>query len=164
MTSSYKLKLNLWKPVLNSKLMNYAYLIFILILIANCSGTKPTLIVQFPPCPDKPNCISSKSSPSLHKIAPLTYKGNSQDAREKLLRIINKMPRTQISMSKDNLIHVEFTSKIFRFVDDVEFYFENTRTIHFRSASRIGHSDMGVNRKRMEKIRHFFNQSFQETK
>ena len=98
MNVNYKPGLEPRKQVSNSLHKNYAFLIFVLILLLNCSGTKPTLIGQFPPCPDKPNCVSSKSSLSLHKIAPLTYKGNAQEAREKLLGIINSMPRTQISM------------------------------------------------------------------
>ena len=160
MNVNYKPGLKPPKQVSNSLHKNYAFLIFVLILLANCSGTKPILIGQFPPCPDKPNCVSSKSSLSLHKIAPLTYEGNSKNAREKLLGIINSMPRTQISMDNENFIHVEFTSKIFQFVDDVEFYFESPGTIHFRSASRVGHSDMGVNRDRMEEIRRLFIQAF----
>ena len=160
---NYKPECEPRKPASNSMIRNYAFLILVLILLANCSGTKPILIGQFPPCPDKPNCVSSKSSLSLHKIAPLTYKGNSKDAREKLSGIINSLPRTQISMDNDNFIHVEFTSKIFRFVDDVEFYCESPGTIHFRSASRVGHSDMGVNRDRMEEIRRLFIQPFQGT-
>ena len=156
MNVNYKPGLEPRKQVSNSLHKNYAFFIFVLILLANCSGTKPILIGQFPLCPDKPNCVSSKSSLSLHKIAPLTYEGNSKNAREKLFGIINSMPRTQIAMDNDDVIHVEFTSKIFRFVDDVEFYFESSGTIHFRSASRVGHSDMGVNRERLEKIRQRF--------
>jgi len=145
----------------NMLLKKHTFFIFALILLANCSGTKPISVGKFPPCPDKPNCVSSKSSFNLHKIAPLTYTGDSKNARENLLSIINSMARTHISIDKDSFMHVEFTSKIFRFVDDVEFYFENTGTIHFRSASRVGHSDMGVNRSRMEEIRRLFIQAFQ---
>ena len=163
MNINYKTDFETRKPASNLLFKNYVFLIFVLILLLNCSGTKPTLIGQFPPCPDKPNCVSSKSSLSLHKIAPLTYKGNSKDARQKLLGVINSMPRTQISMDNGNFIHVEFTSKIFRFVDDVEFYFESSGTIHFRSASRVGYSDMGVNRDRMKEIRRLFIQIFQGT-
>ena len=57
----------------------------------------------------------------------------------------------------DQFIHVEFTSNIFRFIDDVEFYLTEQGVIHFRSASRIGHSDLGVNRRRVEMIRIAFN-------
>ena len=64
-------------------------------------------------------------------------------------------------MNTDEFLHIEFTSKIFRFVDDVEFYFDEPGVIHFRSASRIGHSDMGVNRDRMEEIERLFIQASQ---
>ncbi len=51
-------------------------------------------------------------------------------------------------------MHYEFTSFLLRFVDDVEFLFDDeTKTIHFRSASRTGYGDLGANRRRMEEIR-----------
>ena len=137
----------------------YILIIFLSLLLANCLGVKPESIGQFVQCPDKPNCISSKSSISLHKVSPLTYQGALQEAKEKLLGIFESMPRTQISTDKEKFLHVEFTSKIFRFVDDVEFYFDEPGTIHFRSASRVGYSDMGVNRNRIEKIRRLFTEA-----
>jgi uncharacterized protein (DUF1499 family) len=71
--------------------------------------------------------------------------------------IILSMPRAKIVSSSEDYIHAEFRSKLFRFVDDVEFYFDAPRKlIDFRSASRVGHSDLGVNRKRMEEIREKF--------
>ncbi|MEC7640926.1 MAG: DUF1499 domain-containing protein [Nitrospinota bacterium] len=127
-----------------------------LIFFLGCSGPLPESIGQLAPCPEKPNCVSSKSPSSFHKIAPLAYRGPQQAAREKLIEIIKSMPRTRIVVAKDDFIHVEFTSKLFRFVDDVEFYFEEPRTVHFRSASRLGHSDLGVNRERMETIHNLF--------
>ena len=93
-------------------------------------------------------------------IAPLIYQNSFLEAKEKLLKVIKSMPRTEIATNKVNFLHVEFTSNIFRFVDDVEFYFNEPGIIHFRSASRIGHSDMGVNRYRMEEIRHLFTKGF----
>ena len=71
-----------------------------LILLINCSGAKPLLIGKFPPCPEKPNCVSSKSLLTSHKIAPLTYKGTSLDAQDKILTIIDLMPRSEISIKK----------------------------------------------------------------
>jgi uncharacterized protein (DUF1499 family) len=93
-------------------------------------------------------------------IAPLIYKSTFPEAKEKLLTVIESMPRSEIVTNKEIFLHVEFTSKIFRFVDDVEFYFNAPGIIHFRSASRVGHSDMGVNRHRMEEIRHLFTNDF----
>jgi len=67
------------------------------------------------------------------------------------------MKRTTIVAEKEDYLHAEAKSLIFRFVDDVEFYFPATeKLIHVRSASRVGHSDLGVNRKRVEEIRSRF--------
>ena len=141
----------IFKDKLESKSMA-----LILLLIMGCSGTRPGTVGQFAPCPDKPNCFSSKSRLKLNKIAPFTYKGTLQKANEKLLAIVKSMPRTRIITENDFFFHAEFTSKRLGFVDDVEFYFEEPGTVHFRSASRIGYSDMGANRERMEKVRRLF--------
>jgi len=73
------------------------------------------------------------------------------------------LPRAKIVSVEDNYLHVEFRSAIFRFVDDVEFLVvipeeqrPTEQRIHFRSASRVGYSDFGVNRRRMEQIRRAF--------
>tara|TARA_B100000686_G_scaffold338940_1_gene412207 strand:+ start:758 stop:1003 length:246 start_codon:yes stop_codon:yes gene_type:complete len=76
-----------------------------------------------------------------------------ETAKNKVLALIAQMPRARIILNKKKFIHVEFTSKIFGFVDDVEFYFDKDGVISFRSASRLGYSDLGVNRERMESIR-----------
>jgi len=77
---------------------------------------------------------------------------------ERLIDLIQGMKRARIITMKDHYIHAEFTSAFFRFVDDVEFYFDSeAKIIQMRSASRIGYSDFGVNRQRMEKVRSLFN-------
>jgi uncharacterized protein (DUF1499 family) len=140
--------------------MKFLLKVFVVLLmgvgLTACSGITPSTIGQFAECPSKPNCVSTKSVISYNKISPLGYNGSTDNARDSLLRLIKSMPRTNIMSEKESLIHVEFTSKIFRFVDDVEFYFEDPGIIHFRSASRLGHSDLGVNRERMENIRQLF--------
>jgi len=146
--------------ILESYSTRVTCLLLLFILLTSCAGTKPDSIGQFSECPEKPNCIFSKSSTALHMIAPLIYQNSFLEAKEKLLKVIKSMPRTEIATNKVNFLHVEFTSNIFRFVDDVEFYFNEPGIIHFRSASRIGHSDMGVNRYRMEEIRHLFTKGF----
>jgi len=133
-----------------------ASFIFFFILMNGCSGTKPLSIGQLAKSPDKPNCISSKSSNSLRMFPPLKYQGTQLKAKNNLLIALESMPRARVSMNTGEFLHIEFTSKIFRFIDDVEFYFDEPGVIHFRSASRIGHSDMGVNRDRMEKIERLF--------
>jgi uncharacterized protein (DUF1499 family) len=69
-----------------------------------------------------------------------------------ILAVVEKMQRTTVITQRENYLHVEYRTKM-GFVDDVEFYLdESTDTVHFRSASRIGYSDLGVNRKRMEEF------------
>jgi len=93
-----------------------------------------------------------------HLIAPFTYEGSAAEARAKLIVILESTKRAEIISSTDNYIHAEFTSLIFRFVDDVEFYFDDQKpVIHVRSASRVGYSDLGANRKRIEALRQRFN-------
>ena len=76
------------------------------------------------------------------------------EAKESLKAIIQAMSRTKLVEEDESYLHYEFTSLLLRFVDDVEFLFDDeSKTLHFRSASRTGYSDLGVNRKRMEEIR-----------
>ncbi len=86
-------------------------------------------------------------------MTPLHFAGPSEQAIGRLKAILAAMPRTKIITATGEYLHAECTSPIFRFVDDVEFLVDPaSRTIHFRSASRVGYSDFGVNRKRMEAI------------
>jgi uncharacterized protein (DUF1499 family) len=111
------------------------------------------------PCPNSPNCVSSYETDAPHYTEPLTYIGSRESARNTVLSILDGMPDAKIVASQDDYIHVEFTSKIFRFVDDVEFQFvEAQPSIQVRSASRVGYSDLGVNRKRMDQIMKLFNE------
>jgi len=131
-----------------------------LLVLTGCSGTKPELGItdgHLMQCPKTPNCVSSHAKDEKHFIQPILFIGSSQEAQSRLLEILIEWKGTKIVVSQDNYIRAEFTSKVFRFVDDVEFYFPETGTkeltIHSRSASRVGKSDFGVNRKRIEQIR-----------
>ena len=108
-------------------------------------------------CPRSPNCVSSQASDPEHAIAPIVYTGNRAEAYARLKKVLMEMKRTTIVTEQEDYLHAEARSYIFRFVDDVEFYFPSAeRVIHVRSASRVGHSDLGVNRKRVEEIRKRF--------
>lgn len=79
--------------------------------------------------------------------------GDSADVLSRLRAVVSAIPRAKIVTADENYLHVEFTSALFRFVDDVEFFVDREqRVIHFRSASRVGRSDLGVNRQRMQAI------------
>ncbi|MCS1351419.1 DUF1499 domain-containing protein [Mechercharimyces sp. CAU 1602] len=109
---------------------------------------------QLAPCPNKPNCVSTQAEEDSHAIKPIPYSSSQQEAEERLLKVLHAMKRMEIITHQQGYVHVESTSLLMRYVDDLEFYFDDdTKVIHFRSASRVGYSDMGVNRKRMESIR-----------
>ena len=109
------------------------------------------------PCPKSPNCVSTQVSDKKHIIKPLKYSSTLKEAKLRILGIIESLKRTRIINETETYIHAEFRTRTFKFVDDVEFYFDDTeKIIHFRSASRVGWSDMGVNRKRMENIRKLY--------
>jgi len=109
-------------------------------------------------CPGKPNCVSSMAKDETQYIKPFLYSTDFNKAKDALLESVRKMKRSKIISDSGNYIHAEFRSKIFGFTDDVEFLIdEKAKTIHVRSASRVGYSDMGVNRKRVEILRRIFN-------
>jgi uncharacterized protein (DUF1499 family) len=143
-------------------MMKTFFAVSLTFLLMGCAGTRPARMDvtngKFIPCPDSPNCVSSQSSDQLHAIEPLSYKGTPSEARARLLAVIKGMKRANIVTEQENYIHAEFTSAIFRFVDDAEFYIDDTqKIIHIRSAARLGYYDFGVNRQRMETIRQLFN-------
>ena len=115
---------------------------------------------QLTQCPKTPNCVYSQAKDKQHFIEPILTTGTPLEVKHHILKILNELKRSKIIVAEDNYIRAEFTSKVLRFVDDVEFYFPDTKskemTIHVRSASRVGHSDLGVNRKRIEQIRSKF--------
>ncbi len=112
------------------------------------------------PCPDSPNCVSTQISDELHGIDPITYEGETADAHAAILAILQADPQFTIITNTPTYIHAEARSDLWRFIDDVEFRFDETeRLIHFRSASRLGYGDAGANRQRMEKIRAAFQAS-----
>lgn len=125
-------------------------------LLSACTGTAPKNIGhnhnQLTPCPTSPNCVSSMATSQTHSIEALKFKGNSEEAFSQLHNYLIKEPRVTIKQAKYPYIYAEFSSMVFRFVDDVEFFFKENQ-IEVRSASRIGYSDLGVNRERIEHIR-----------
>jgi uncharacterized protein (DUF1499 family) len=107
-------------------------------------------------CPNTPNCVSSQVAAIdvEHIITPFQLSGDNPTNILKLKQAIQSIPRSQIVKETDRYLHAEFKSKLMGFVDDVEFYLDNDiNIIQVRSASRLGDSDLGVNRQRIEEIR-----------
>ena len=96
-----------------------------LILLTACSGSRPDLGLkngELMPCPETPNCVSSQTADTEQYIKPIHFTGTPQEAHGNLLRILESEKRTKVLTVEKNYIRVEFTSAVFRFVDDVEFY------------------------------------------
>ena len=115
-------------------------------------------------CSTSPNCICSENSDDLdHYIAPLSYTEYSNTELRYLLVDIIKSMGGALSQSDDTYISATFTSSIFHFVDDVEIRIDETQQlIHIRSASRVGHSDLGINKKRVELLKQLFKEKLGE--
>jgi len=130
-----------------------------LILVMGCSASEIGLGEKgLKSCPASPNCVVSTGEDADHLIAPIPYLSDRKSARERILGIVSGMEGSRIITDRPEYLHVEFRSRIMKFVDDVEFWFpENEKNIHVRSAARVGYSDLGVNRARMEQIRTLYN-------
>jgi len=127
-------------------------------LLAGCSGARPATLGsekgRLAPGPSSPNCVSSLADDDRHRIAPLPFSGATAAAIDSLAGIVRSLPRASVIAATETYLHAEFRSAVFRFVDDVEFLAdESAGVIQVRSAARVGSSDLGVNRKRVETIR-----------
>ncbi|WP_020408038.1 DUF1499 domain-containing protein [Hahella ganghwensis] len=115
------------------------------------------------PCSGKPNCVCSQDERKRHRIDPMHFEGSPEGAMLKLRRIVSKLPGITLVDERENYLYFECATKWLGFVDDLEFLClpEKSR-IDVRSASRLGYSDLGMNRKRVEAIRRLFSaRSFQ---
>ena len=120
------------------------------------SGTRPDNLGvkdgRLAPCRPTPNCVSSQADPAdkEHYIAPIAYGGGMHELR----RAVESMERATVIGEEGNYLYAEYKSALMGFVDDVELLLdEKARLVHVRSASRLGRSDFGVNRKRVEELR-----------
>jgi uncharacterized protein (DUF1499 family) len=132
-------------------------LFLILMSAVACAGhaqdSRSKTPADLAPCPDSPNCVSTKSNDPGHAMPPLPYLKSGRESMDRLVGIVQEMKRANIVAATPTYLHVEFRSALFRFVDDLEFVLEDSaRLIHFRSASRTGYYDFGVNRRRMKEI------------
>lgn len=146
----------------NNPIYFIGFLTIFISCLSSCSAPRPANLgmvdaLSLRPCPKSPNCVHTQAKEGKAKIKPFVYEGEMSEAKKKLLDVINNTKRTNVVSNQTNYVHVEFTTAVLRFIDDVEFYFPaDSNLIHFRSASRLGHSDLGANRKRMEKLRKRF--------
>ena len=125
-------------------------------------GISPGLIDgKLTQCSKKPNCVCSDVKvDTQHYISPLIFPDHSIREKRSLIKNIIKDMGGILVLEKENYFSFNFTSVLFGFVDDVEIRFDtNDESIHFRSASRVGTSDFGVNRKRIDEIKNLLSRN-----
>ncbi len=130
-------------------------------LLPACAGDRPNNLGArngtLSPCPSSPNCVSSQATNERHRIAPLAFTGDPDQAFTRLKQILGHRDDTKIVEEQAGYLRVELRTTFF--VDDGEFLLDRERSvIQVRSASRLGYSDLGKNRRRMEDIRRAFAQ------
>ena len=133
----------------------------VLLSVLSCASSSPKMQLvdgRLRPCPKSPNCVSSESDSASSRAEPLTFEGPPEKAWGDLKETIRELGG-KIQEEHDGYLWTTFTTRLFRFVDDVEFRMGSSDgIIHMRSGSRVGYSDLGVNRRRVEKLRAIFNQ------
>ena len=126
-------------------------------LLSSCTdsrGVHGLMGNRLAPCPETPNCVSSDADDEKHKVAPYRLVVEPAEAWNALKEVIASQERTTIVTVNESYLHAEARSAVFRFVDDIEFHLRGAdEVIAVRSASRVGRSDFGVNRDRVEGIR-----------
>ena len=134
--------------------------LLLVILFMQTNSSYSAQIERFPDCPATPNCVSSVAADEKHFIVPISYTGSAEKAWRVLISTVLSLPRSQLIEQSADYLHFEMTSAVFRFTDDVELILDAGKNeIQIRSASRVGYSDFGVNRRRVEMIRKLFKQN-----
>ena len=125
-------------------------------ILFGCSGERPVNLGvrggHLTRCPDSPNCVSSQAADESHRIAPLAFSGEPGQAFARLKQTLARRGDTTIIEERPGYLRVEFRTTLF--VDDGEFLLDGVQElIQVRSASRLGYSDLGTNRRRLEALR-----------
>ena len=126
--------------------------------ILSCAGKRPSNLgvsaTGLAPCPSSPNCVSSDARDSSHQVAPLQLAVAPAEAWRSIREAVLELPRSRIVKETPDYLHAECRSALFGFVDDLELQLRpGEEIIAIRSASRLGRSDLGVNRRRVEGLR-----------
>ncbi|MCK6445718.1 MAG: DUF1499 domain-containing protein [Planctomycetes bacterium] len=127
-----------------------------------CSAPRPTTLGvhagRLNDCPGSPNCVASQTTrDDEHFVEPLTFSGDARLAWQAAVAAAKELPGASVVEERADYLWIECTSRFFRFVDDLELQLvDDARRIDLRSASRLGYSDLGVNRARIESLRSAF--------
>lgn len=116
----------------------------------------PTLGVtdgKFAPISKKPNNVSSQTDSSEKVVAPLPFKDSTEATMTAIKQAVTTYGGATIKTETQDYLYLVFTTSLMKYNDDVEFWLDtNAKQVHFRSSSRAGYSDMGLNRQRYDAI------------
>ncbi len=132
--------------------------LLVLMPLLSCAGRRPAGLgvtaAGLPACPASPNCVSSDASDAAHRVEPFVLAVPPPQAWRVLHEVVSALPRTTVVTRTDTYLHAECASALLGFVDDLELHLRPDHgRVAVRSASRLGHSDLGVNRRRVEHLR-----------
>lgn len=130
----------------------------ITMLLLSCAGKRPSDLgvssSGLAACPSSPNCVSSDAQDSAHRVPPFQLREAPVTAWQEAREQVSHLPRTRIINETGDYLHAECRSVVFGFVDDLELHLRPAEgVIAVRSAARLGYSDFGVNRRRVELLR-----------
>ncbi len=101
------------------------------------------------PCPSSPNCISSRDGDAPAWLLNVS----AATAWPRIVAAVSSLARTAVVAEDGYYLHAESRSRLFGFIDDLELGIdEQNGALHFRSASRLGYSDLGVNQRRLDAL------------
>ncbi len=136
--------------------MNASRTLLLLVAVVACGGRSPGAALRagaLAPCPVTPNCVSTESADPKQRMPPISFGDGVEAAQARLAAALRAQPRVSIVAERPGYLRAEGRSRVFRFVDDMDFVIDSAaRVIRFRAASRVGHDDWGVNRARMSAI------------
>lgn len=133
--------------------LSFIVVTFFLMFICTSSFADKGAFFQ---CPASPNCVSTEASASdlKHYVKPFKTVDGSEETWLKIKATVLSLPRINIVKEDEYYLKAKIKSAVFRFVDDLDMSFSPaTKTLSLKSASNVGYSDLGVNRKRVEGLR-----------
>ena len=128
-----------------------------ILMITGCSAvhSEDAGLASLSICPESPNCVSTEAHDNLHKTDVFRLKGDFSNNWPEIQHIVAALPRSTVVKADETYLHATFKSRVFRFVDDLELFLNPlTGIISIRAAARRGYWDFGVNRRRVEQLRH----------
>lgn len=145
------------------------FLIFLVVFIAANFGRiywqnsqVPTLGVtdgKLAPISKKPNNVSTQTDVDEKRVTPWPFKGSQEETMAAIKAAVNTYGGATVQTETADYLYVIFTTSLMKYHDDAEFWLDaENQVVHFRSASRAGYSDMGLNRKRFDALTELYNQ------